>query len=81
MNIKNKLQIIIITYNRAEKLNKTLIQLLENDSPVKEYNILILDNNSTDNTSDLVKKFQIQHKNLSYIKNGRKYHKSNRTCK
>lgn len=36
MNIKNKLQIIIITYNRAEKLNKTLIQLLENDSPVKE---------------------------------------------
>lgn len=69
MNIKNKLQIIIITYNRAEKLNKTLIQLLENDSPVKEYNILILDNNSTDNTSDLVKKFQIQHKNLSYIKN------------
>lgn len=68
MNIKNKLQIIIITYNRAEKLNKTLIQLLENDSPVKEYNILILDNNSTDNTSDLVKNFRFNIKIYPILK-------------
>ncbi|PAF44660.1 glycosyltransferase family 2 protein [Helicobacter sp. 11S02629-2] len=68
-DVKNLLDIFIITYNRCKKLKSTLEQLLEKNSPVKNFSITIIDNNSTDSTSQLIKNFQSKHTNLIYIKN------------
>lgn len=69
MSIKNKLQIIVITYNRAKLLDNTLKQLLADNSPVKDFDITVLDNNSTDGTAEIVKNLRKEHKNLKYKKN------------
>ena len=67
--ISNLLDIFIITYNRANKLNKTLEQVLSQNSPIKDFEITIIDNNSTDHTKEIVEKFQTTNPNLKYIKN------------
>lgn len=69
MSIKNKLQIIVITYNRAKFLDATLKQLLADNSPVKDFDITVLDNNSTDDTAALVKAYRKEYGNLKHIKN------------
>lgn len=69
MSIKEKLQIIVITYNREKHLQNTLNYLLEQNSPVKDFTITILDNNSTDNTGKIIKEAQSKHPNIEYIKN------------
>lgn len=45
--------IIIVTWNRKEDLNKTLLKL--KSLPAKKVEIIVVDNNSNDGTSDLVK--------------------------
>jgi len=69
MSIKEKLQVILITYNRAKYAKRTLEVFLAPTSPVKDCNLLILDNNSTDNTAQIVNEFQQKYKNVSYQKN------------
>ena len=69
MSIKDKLQIILITYNRAHLVQKTFEQLFECSSPIKNYDFLVLDNNSTDNTEKIVKTWQRDFSNITYIKN------------
>lgn len=69
MSIKDKLQIILITYNRAKHVENTLEQILNPSSPVKDFNILVLDNNSTDNTREVVVSWQKKFPNLQYQKN------------
>lgn len=65
----NKLEIFLITFNRASKLEKTLKQLLDKVSPIKDFPITIIDNNSKDNTALVVQKYQSQYKNIQYVKN------------
>ena len=65
----NKLEIFLITFNRASRLEKTLKQLLDEDSPIKDFSITVIDNNSTDNTASVVKKYQSVKPNLLYEKN------------
>lgn len=65
----DKLQIILITYNRAHKVEDTFKQFFFDDSPVKDCDFLVLDNNSTDNTAQVVAKWQKQYPNISYKKN------------
>ncbi len=67
--LKDKLQIILITYNRANQLNHTFEQLFSNNSPVKDLHITVVDNNSTDATYNVVQKYQNKFSNISYIKN------------
>ena len=74
--IKDDLEIFIITYNRAEKLKATLESIF--NSPVKNCNIKILNNSSTDNTEEICKNaisaFYPQsddNKNVTYIKNNK----------
>lgn len=62
-----KLQIIIVTYNRALYLERTLNCLLDKDSPVREVDILVQNNCSTDNTKEVCDKFKQQYHNFSYI--------------
>lgn len=69
MPLKDKLQIILITYNRGKHVQYMLDTLLAKNSPAKDLNILVLDNNSTDNTSQVVETFKKKHSNLCYCKN------------
>lgn len=69
MSVKDKLQIILITYNRSEHVEKTLRYFLNENSPLKDYDFLVLDNNSSDNTYDVIKKWQENFSNIKYQKN------------
>lgn len=53
----DRLQIFIITYNRARYLRRTLTQLLAETSPVRNCEIVILDNHSTDETRNVAHEF------------------------
>jgi len=66
---EEKLQVILITYNREKVLKRTLVALLANDSPIRNCDILVLDNNSTDGTGNCVTQIKETHMNLSYQKN------------
>lgn len=69
MLIKDKLQIILITYNRAKFVKQTFERFFFDGSPVYDYDFLVLDNNSTDNTAEVVAKFSQKHPNIKYTKN------------
>jgi glycosyltransferase involved in cell wall biosynthesis len=57
-NLKRMLSIIICTYNREKYLYKCLKSIAENDFPFSEYEVVLINNNSTDNTETECKKFQ-----------------------
>ncbi len=67
--LEEKLDIFIITYNRAKKLDKTLSEILCSNSPIKNFPITIFDNNSTDETFLVVQEYQKKYPNLNYQKN------------
>lgn len=69
--LKDKLDIFIITYNREKELGKTLAQLYSETSPVKDFYITVLDNASTDGTETLCKSYAQNHPKFKYIKNNR----------
>lgn len=60
------LQIFLITYNRKQKLQFTIDALLK--SPVANYDIVVLDNASTDGTSELLDDYASKHKNITHIR-------------
>lgn len=68
MSIKEKLQIFIITYNRKKYLYETLSQLLSESSPVKDCDITVLDNASTDGSQELSFEYD-DYPNFKYIRN------------
>ena len=69
MSVKDRLQLILITYNRANHVKNTLTQLMSENSKVKDFDLLVIDNNSTDNTAEIVSEFVQNHANITYIKN------------
>ena len=69
MNLQDKLEILIPTFNRKKLLEKTLEQLLDQDSPVKDLQITILDNACTDGTPEMLAKFMNRHKNIKHVRN------------
>ena len=46
--LKDKLQICIITYNRKKYIERTLNQLLAENSPIKDFVIAVFDNASAE---------------------------------
>jgi glycosyltransferase involved in cell wall biosynthesis len=65
--MKCKVTICILTFNRSKKLHKLLNSIyLENEN--KFYKIIVLDNFSSDNTTDIIDKLKPKIKNLEYIK-------------
>ena len=54
-NIENYLDVCIITYNRASYLEATIKKFL--GTPLKNCNIYVIDNCSTDNTRSVVEKY------------------------
>lgn len=52
-----KVSVIICTHNRYESLLETLQSLISQDYPVSDYEVIIVDNNSSDNTKDVVNEY------------------------
>ena len=71
MSIDNILQIILITYNRKKHLQKTFEQIFASNSPIRNYPITILDNASTDGTSELIQEYCKNFPNITHIKHKR----------
>jgi glycosyltransferase involved in cell wall biosynthesis len=48
---------ITCTYNRAKQLPQTLRAVCEQDFPANDYEVVVVDNNSTDNTAEICAEF------------------------
>lgn len=68
MSIKDKLQIFLVTYNRKGKLEETLNTILANNSPINNFDITILDNASTDGSSEMLEIYCRKFSNLTHIR-------------
>lgn len=66
--IKDKLQIYLVTYNRKHLLENTFQQIFSQNSPIKDFDITILDNASTDGTSELIDEYAKIHPNIKHIR-------------
>lgn len=60
-----KLSIIICTYNRKKYVGETLLRLANNRYN-GEWELLLIDNNSTDSTASICKTFAAQHPNVPF---------------
>jgi glycosyltransferase involved in cell wall biosynthesis len=58
---------IVCTRNRGQLVEKAAASLLEQTLDKNLYEILIVDNNSSDDTKKIIKKLARNHKNLSYV--------------
>jgi len=54
------LSVLISTLNSADTLNYTLSSLLSNDFPRDDYEVIVIDGGSTDNTLDMCKRFPVK---------------------
>lgn len=66
--IKDKLQIYLVTYNRKNLLENTFRQIFSQDSPIKDFDFTILDNASTDGTSELIDEYAKNYPNIKHIR-------------
>ena len=62
-----QLTIIICTFNRGYLLNETIPTIFEQNISIDNYHIIIVNNNSTDNTTEILNSFIIQYDNLTVI--------------
>lgn len=65
--LKDKLEIFIITYNRKEYLKHTLESVYSEKSPIRDLQITILDNKSTDGSSELIDNIIADFPNTKHI--------------
>ncbi len=68
---KCKLSIIIPTYNTALFLKHTINVII--NQWLKDYEIIIVDDNSKDNTEEVVTSFMNKYKNIKYLKNSKNF--------
>jgi glycosyltransferase involved in cell wall biosynthesis len=60
--LKHNITLVIATYNGARTLSKTLASINELEIPdYCEFNVIIIDNNSNDDTSELLTEYHCQH--------------------
>ena len=68
MTLYNLYSIIIPSYNRADEISELLLSLQNLDFPRDQFEVIIADDGSTDNTAELVKEFQYKnHYTLKYF--------------
>ena len=60
------ISIIICTYNREKYIGPLLESIAKNDYPKSEYEILLVDNNCTDNTHSICNMFAQQHADVKF---------------
>ena len=68
MNRDIFVSVVIPTYNRASQLNACLSSLFKQDY-AHEYEVVVVDDNSVDETDKVLKKFSREHPNLKVIRN------------
>lgn len=68
MGVKEKISIYIVTYNRKWYLERTLGYIFQENSPIKDFPISILDNASTDGTSELIEEYSLKYSNITHIR-------------
>lgn len=66
--MKPLVTVIICTYNRGDLLTETIPTILRQNISVEYFDVMIVDNNSTDNTQKVIKTFVENNINLSSIK-------------
>ena len=71
MSVKDKLEIILITYNRYKYLKNTLENLFSENSPVRDFDITILNNKSTDGSTELIEEYRHKFNNIKHVINNR----------
>jgi len=69
--LKDDLEIYMITYNRKQRLSKTLQHLFSEESAIRNYPITILDNVSTDGSSEMIDEYCKKYSNLRHIRHHR----------
>ncbi|MEX2435865.1 MAG: glycosyltransferase [Balneolaceae bacterium] len=57
MSISAEITFIICTYNRADYLDDSLASMLAGNTPVKPIEILVVNNNSTDETGEVINRY------------------------
>ncbi len=68
-----EITVVITTYNRSGMVGKAIRSALEQEQPGASYEVIVVDNNSTDKTSEEVKERieQARGENLRYVFEGR----------
>jgi glycosyltransferase involved in cell wall biosynthesis len=61
------ISVVVCTYNRGELLNQTIESILNQSLSIDSYEIIIVDNNSTDKTASIVYDLQKAHTRLIYV--------------
>ncbi len=64
---EEQLEILIPTYNRKPHITRTLRQLTAPESPVRNCSITVLDNCSTDGSSEVIAAFAAKFSNIKHI--------------
>ncbi len=60
------LSVLICTYNREKYIRPLLESIAANDIAKSEYEIVLVDNNCTDNTHEVCKAFALAHKDVNF---------------
>jgi glycosyltransferase involved in cell wall biosynthesis len=60
------ISIVICTYNREKYINPLLESIAKNDFPTTEYEIVLVDNNCTDNTRSVCDQFAAAHPEITF---------------
>lgn len=63
------LSVVVPTYNNAAILSKSLMTWTEQS--MDEYEVIVVDNNSKDNTQDVIQKYEARYNNIHYLKETR----------
>jgi len=63
-----EISVIIPTYNRSSLLINTLNAVIKQSIDNSRYEIIIVDDGSTDQTEEIVRRFMNEHDNIAYIK-------------
>ena len=65
--MNRRLTIIICTYNRGDLISETIPTIFQQDLPLNDYSVIIVNNNSDDGTAKILDSFSIQYNNLMVI--------------
>ena len=59
-----RLSIVVNMFNTAKYMPRCIETLMEQDIPLEEYEIILVDDSSPDNSSEMAKEYAIQYKNV-----------------